>query len=146
MVKAVFFQTDESDWNMLTKLLRILRAENYSWQVKSSDVFSSDSFENILLRGSYSGSKILEALGRKYFVHCAELFAFKNNNAQPLNTYSDFISSDCELALFVAECDYFCMYCKNSSHFDMVMNYIRAANCHNIKLLTEDNAEGFFGA
>ena len=145
MINCIIFVLKPSHYEVLRELLLLIKAEDYRWSVGDSDIYALPSLENILTKGNYHGQEIIEALNQKIFYVFSEFFAFKTSNIAPPKSYKELSESDCEIAIFIVDSDYYSVYVKNDALFDSVKRFVSESDCIRSEVINNENASLYFG-
>lgn len=142
-MSALNFITSPADYNTLKEILEILNAQNFFWIIGDSDIISENRSENILTRGEYSGSDVLDILNQKVFYVFSELVAFKTSGNLIPTTYNDYLNSDCEIAIFVVDCIGYSIYVKDKNLFHTLQLSLSKKECKRYKVLSNEEELNF---
>ncbi|MBR3620569.1 MAG: DUF2691 family protein [Clostridia bacterium] len=152
MCLSIEFVDLNKNFELLKKLLLFLNAEKYEWIIGDADIYSVPDLESILNRGEYSekkysqysGDNLISLLGKPVYYVFVELFAFDSFEKVP-ETYEEFLLSNCEIALFVDDCNYYSLFVKDKSiHFEM-NSFLVNNGVSEISVLDDENANRLFG-
>ena len=76
---------------------------------------------------------------KTYYMIFADLQAYPKGTLSHIKTYEEFIESQCELVLLVADCSYVTIYCKNKGTLEWL--YKNAVECgfEDVTYITDEN-------
>ncbi len=62
---------------------------------------------------------------KDYYLMFLKIQLYKETiNNKIINNYQDFLNSDCELIIFITDCQFIQIYCKNNELFDHIYNNV----------------------
>lgn len=150
MSYGVMFQV-EKDYPTSSKkfkeLLNVIKAEEYVWKITESDFHNTKTLENILEKDKIlSGKAVLKELDCEVMMIWIALEGYKSTNDVkiPINSFHDYLESDCETAVFVVDTYMFSVYSKNNEILEKAVDYAKNNNSGTFYLI-EENAEKYFG-
>ena len=145
-MRGLTFEIPNRYGSLLGEVLKPVDITAFSWRIGGgesykvvNDQLDEDlfSFDKEIIEGSEL-KNLLE--NNKYYIIFTDLKAYpKGKELLHIETYEDFIISNCELALLVADCSYAAIYCKNQGAIELL--YKNAIECgfENVKYLTDEN-------
>ncbi|MBT2655810.1 DUF2691 family protein [Bacillus sp. ISL-18] len=75
-----------------------------------------------------------------YYLIFVDLKAYsKGINPSVIETYSDFLNSDCELVLLVVDSDFVTIYCKDSEKLEKLYSNAKTKGFENLHYITDKN-------
>ncbi|MFD3158365.1 DUF2691 family protein [Haloimpatiens sp. FM7330] len=137
--------------NFLFKIFYNINITNFVWSIEDSEIIYKGKNNklnmSIFNKNMMSGLDFFKCIEtEKYYLIYANIKAF-NNKTQIINidTYDDFVKSDCEIALFCTDTVYIELYCKNKNILDGIIKNCTRFNFHGLKILTQgkDNRTRF---
>lgn len=146
MMRGLTFEIPNRYGSLLGEVLKPVDITAFSWRIGGgesykvvNDQLDEDlfSFDKEIIEGSEL-KNLLE--NNKYYIIFTDLKAYpKGKELLHIETYEDFIISNCELALLVVDCSYAAIYCKNQGAIELL--YKNAIECgfENVKYLTDEN-------
>ncbi|MED4285332.1 DUF2691 family protein [Priestia megaterium] len=75
----------------------------------------------------------------EYYVIFSDLKAYSTSNITTINTYADFLDSDCQLVLLIADSNIVTVYCKDSHLLETLYNQAAAKAFENTEYITDEN-------
>ncbi|MCZ2257870.1 DUF2691 family protein [Sporosarcina sp. G11-34] len=76
----------------------------------------------------------------EYYLIFTDLKAFKNvASATEIETYEDFLKSDCQFVLLLVDSSYVTIYSKDKTTILSLYNQVLGANYENVKYITDGN-------
>lgn len=130
------------------ELLRTINAEDYIWNINESDVYNRKDLQNILEKKQIlKGKKILEELECDVMMIWISLEGYKNESdiSESNSTFSSYIKSKCETAVFVVDTYIFSVYSKNENILKQAIEFAKNNYIKRIEIIENENADYFFG-
>ncbi|TWT06350.1 DUF2691 family protein [Planococcus sp. CPCC 101016] len=145
MKRGISFELPNEYGFFLAEILKPIDMTALSWRLGSGEsykVVNNELSENLFLEDEkLIEGKLLKKLleNNPYYVIVADLQAHPKGKVTEINTYEEFVKSECELVLLVVDCYYATVYCKNSEKLELL--YTHAHNCgfENIEYITDEN-------
>jgi hypothetical protein len=144
-IRGITFEIPNEYGKWLYNILRPIDCTKYNWFIGPGEGYIS--VENDLVPlfptdlDSVEGVALLEFIGTKevqYIIH-ADLKAYSSGTITNLNTYEDYLSSDCELVLLIVDCTYTTIYCKDSDNLHKLYANAEALNVSSLIYITDGN-------
>jgi hypothetical protein len=147
MLRGVSFLVPNEYGRYLAEILEPFYCSKYNWKLEcSTEIWKKkngqqdvDLFDDVtdIVDGEIFGELIKNNI---YYVIFATLKAFpKNAQLSRFNTYQEFLQSDCELCLLIADCSYVEIYCKNSLLIDKLFKNAEAKGYEQVQYIDEKN-------
>lgn len=116
---------------ILYDLLKGIDSKKYNWNIVQQEIFYEDDLNMTL--GSYlsKGMKFEEAIHDKgdYFVYFLNVQLYpKNAKESDIDTYDDFVKSDCELIVLFYDNSYIEFYIKSEYLWNIIMKNLKEKN------------------
>ncbi len=88
-----------------------------------------------------SGEKLYKLISeQEYYLIFCDLKGFpKNSKAKEIETYEEFMESDCQFVLNLVDSSYTWIYCKNQTTIKNLHAKVLALGYENLEYLTEEN-------
>lgn len=145
MKRGISFELPNEYGFFLAEILKPIDMTALSWRLGSGEsykVVNNELSENLFLEDEkLIEGKLLKKLleNNPYYVIFADLQAHPKGKVTEINTYEEFVKSECELVLLVVDCYYATVYCKNREKLELL--YTHAHNCgfENIEYITDEN-------
>lgn len=131
------FQIQNEYNDFLTKILDGIDFNNYSVKIFEDEVFDLQS--NFLFnKKEYSYIEFLSYIKNKQYYLTffnLQLYRITNSNKKIMN-YNDFYNSECELILFVTDCEYVQIYCKDELKSKLIYDNAKKNKFVNVNYTT----------
>lgn len=69
----------------------------------------------------------------------ADLKAFPKGRISNIHTYEEFMESHCELVLFIADCSYTALYCKDQNMLQLLFEHAKQCGFTDVAYITDEN-------
>jgi hypothetical protein len=132
--------------NFLGEVLKPIEITEYIWLSGGEESYfvEDDGLGELLFTGERNwmdGLLIKELLeDNKYYLIFADLKAYtKEKKQEDIETYEDFLNSDCELVLLVVDSVYVTIYCKDSEKLERLYENAKIKGFDNLQYITEIN-------
>lgn len=145
MIRGVSVEIPNEHGRFLGELLKPFPVAAYNWHVGAEESYRivNGQFESIFPKPvECMNGEILKNIIEKeeYDLIFQDLKAFpKTARSIEINTYSDFLISECELSLLVIDSSYVAIYCKKESTAHKLHHHAQALNYSNIRYITDEN-------
>jgi hypothetical protein len=118
--------------NLIHKILNGIDLLNYKWYIYEDQILYDENGEikqGIFNADVLSGEEFVKCISRRgYWFVFVDIKAYKiGNKSVVIETFKDFLSSDCELVILCIDSTYVSIYCKNRNILDIIYN--NCANC-----------------
>jgi hypothetical protein len=130
--------------NFLSKIFDNIGVDNFKWNITDNEIIYKDENNHlstsIFNEDTMNGSNFLKCIEiEKYYLVYADIKAF-NNKTKIINieTYNDFINSDCEIALFCTDTVDVELYCKSKIILDKIIENCTRFGFDDLQILTKD--------
>ena len=113
------------------------------------DVTIPENGMNIFLDDIYSNDEFQKMIGiKRYYTVFANIQLYdKSINLIDINTYEDFMNSDCQLILFVTDNIFVDIYANNDEMLDKIYQNAKKYNFDNMKIIhSKDSIKKHFSA
>lgn len=131
---SIKFNISNSYDKNLKKIFNNINFDNYIWKIEEEEVFGNKSdcfFEKTMYNSKEFQEKIDSDV---YYIIFLNLQLFKNGTKiVKINTYKDFVSSDCELILFVTDSKFVQIYSKQSAIINKIKENLELNNINIIQ-------------
>jgi len=145
MIRGVSVEIPNEYGSFLGELLKPFPGAAYNWWVGAEESYRivNGEFEPMFLKPvECMNGEVLKNIieTEKYYLIFQDLKAFpKTDDPIEINTYSDFLTSECELSLLVIDSIYVAIYCKQESTAHRLHHHAQALNYSNIRYITDEN-------
>lgn len=138
MYRGIEFELVHSYPDILKFLFYDFDATKYIWDIFNEQAWD-EKYNELFESRVYSSSEFKNALQKPDFsIMLLQIYAF-NDKVNIIESYEDYLLSDCQIMLFIIDCDFIEIYCKNEK--DLKFFYYKAEKLNTKKLiyLTEKN-------
>jgi hypothetical protein len=145
---GIKFEIENEYSNYLEKILEDINESYYLWKVPEAEIYIENG-TNIFLDDIYSNDEFQKMIGiKRYYTVFANIQLYDRSiNLIDINTYEDFINSNCQLILFVTDNIFVDIYGKNDEMLDKVYRNAKKYNFDNLKIIhSKDNIKKSFSA
>ena len=119
MKRGISFEIPNGYGRFLGDALKPIEIHAFNWKIGIGESYKvvNDKLGGMLFsdsQESISGIELEATLETTdYYAVFVDLQAYPSGKIAKIETYEEFINSDCELVLLVVDCSYVTMYCKN---------------------------------
>ncbi|CAI8760606.1 DUF2691 domain-containing protein [Bacillus pseudomycoides] len=131
----------------MSDVLKPIDISTFSWRVTpvesylvvndeldiDKDLFETD---NEIMEGA-DLKNLLE--NNVYYIIFADLQAYPKGKVSEIETYEEFVESECELVLFVVDSCYTVIYCKDKEKLELLYKNAAVFGFENIQFITDEN-------
>ena len=111
---------------------------DYCWNIMEEEILFSDGY--ILDDDCYTGEEMAEVLNKEMYLIFATFQLTKGNIiTSRINSYNEFVESDCEILFVVIDSSYVDLYAKNLEDIMIVNNNAIKNKYKNIEFVLNDN-------
>lgn len=147
MKRGISFVIPNEYGSFLGDVLKPIDISAFNWLVGEGEsyVIEDGELTEILFpyekRIGIEGEHLKTILEKKeYYLIFVELKAYTNReNVSDIKTYDEFINSDCQLVLLVADSSYTTIYCKNKEKLEMLYNNAKNNGFENVQYIADEN-------
>lgn len=128
----------------LSKIFHGIDLTKYIWEINEDDIMYTENnkhmqglFENDVM----SGEEFFKCISKEsYYLIFADIKAYlTGSNCVEINTYNDYLASDCQIILLCADSTFIDFYSKDIEILDQVHKNCVYNNFEQITIITEDN-------
>jgi Protein of unknown function (DUF2691) len=145
MKRGISFEIPNKYGSLLGEVLKPIDITAFSWRIGNGELYII--VNNELDKELFSGDKeVIEGVelrslleNNKYYVIFADLQAYPKDEFSDIETYDEFLKSNCELILLVVDSCYVTIYCKNKGTIELL--YKNATDCgfEDVIYITHEN-------
>lgn len=142
---GVTFKLKNEYSNFLFKIFDKVDIDNFIWYIADNEIIYKDKNNNlktsIFNQDTMHGTNFLKCIEiEEYYLVYADIKAF-NNRIQITNidTYDDFVNSDCQIALFCTDTIYVELYCKSKIMLGEIIENCKKFGFDELQILTKEN-------
>lgn len=144
MKRGISFESPNEYGTILGEVLKPIDTTVLKWRIGNGESYIvDDELDEALFsedKKAIEGTELKKLLeNNKYYIVSADLQAYPKGEFSEIETYDDFIESQCELVLLVVDSCYFTIYCRNKETIELL--YKNATDCgfEDIKYITDEN-------
>ncbi|MGP4041859.1 DUF2691 family protein [Gracilibacillus sp. D59] len=146
MKRGISFEIPNEYGSILGEVLKPLEVHKYIWRSggEESYIVEDDELGEPLFTNEINcmdGLFLKELLeDNEYYLIFVDLKAYsKGKNQEDIETYEDFLNSDCELVLLVVDSIYATIYCKEREQLERLYDNAQIKGFDNLQYITENN-------
>ena len=115
---------DECDWNIVEDEIYSQTGENYF----DKDYYSNNEFQELIKYGTY------------YPVFANIQIYIKQEKLEDIETYQDFVNSECQLVLFITDNEFVDIYAKKEEWLNIIFQNAINSNFESIQYIKSNNS------
>ncbi|KIL35620.1 prophage protein [Cohnella kolymensis] len=146
MIRGITFEIPNRYGKFLGDILKPIEIDEYNWRIGGEESYlivdgnlgepmfqePIDCLEGKILRSIFTENE--------YYLIFQDLKAFpKGKTTIEVNTYEDYLLSDCQLVLLVVDSSYITIYCKDKSKVDALYINAKDQRYKNLEYITDVN-------
>ncbi|RLQ90855.1 DUF2691 family protein [Planomicrobium sp. Y74] len=145
MRRGISFEIPNKYGRWLEEMLKPINIAAFDWQIGSSESYTviDDRLEEELFSNKGNVIEGTELKNRveanQYYIISVDLQAFPKNTVNRVETFEEFIESDCQLVLLVVDCIYVTIYCKNQETIESLNKNAITCGFGDIEYITNEN-------
>ena len=145
MKRGITFEIPNTYGNYLSDILEPLSALELFWSIEEQEIYTvqGDRLSDTLLlpnNTTIENKPFWERLeGNEYYIIFSDLKAYSTPNIDVVSTYADFLQSNCQLVLLIADCTVVTIYCKIPQLLEALYNQAVVKGFKNIEYITNEN-------
>ena len=146
MIRGISLEIPNQKGNILSKVLQPINITEFNWSIGHGESYlvvdgqlDEDFFsQDVKIMDGKLLKKNIE--DNQYYVIFADLKAFpKSENVTNIETYEDYIKSECQLIILVVDCSYTTIYCKDKENLDRLYQNAKDSGFKNVQYITDEN-------
>ncbi|MFS0862116.1 DUF2691 family protein [Fredinandcohnia sp. 179-A 10B2 NHS] len=143
MIRGISFLIPNEWGNYLHKICNGIDITNYSWRIGDGEIIEDTDDHSDLFKGynrEISGTELKSLIESKnYYTIFADLQAYPTGNISSIETYEEFIQSECEIIIIIIDSIYTAIYCKNAIIRKTLYQNALEAGFTNIEYISDEN-------
>ncbi|MGG3518626.1 DUF2691 family protein [Bacillus pseudomycoides] len=147
MKRGISFQIPNKFGSFLGDVLKPIDISTFSWRVIPVESYLVVNNELDIDKDLFeTDTKIMEGADLKkllennvYCIISADLQAYPKGKVSEIETYEEFVESECELVLFVVDSCYTVIYCKDKEKLELLYKNAEVFGFENIQFITDEN-------
>lgn len=138
MNKGISFKIPNEYGSFLNDILKGINIKEYTWKINEDEVYFNHA-EDLFTSEVLEGQKFERLIAfPSYYIVFVKLQAFTNpSNLSLIETYEDFINSDCNILILICDNIFVDIYAKASKDIDTIKKNACNCNFSEIKYITE---------
>lgn len=138
MVIGIDFEWHESNPNILKKLFADFDFSKYTWDVYNEQAWDKDS-NDLFESKAYSGIEFSSIIKKPTkLVMLISIKAF-DGAVKEIESFDDYLSSDCQFMFYVIDCVYVDLYCKHEEDLNFFYQRAKKLNVSGLDYITDEN-------
>ncbi|WP_034849949.1 DUF2691 family protein [Clostridium hydrogeniformans] len=150
---GVRFEIPNEHGNLMHHVLKPINIKNYNWGIgEDVEIYksSNDDLEDVAIfnKDMVLGDELYEFIKSNIcYIIFMDLKAFPIGcETKTIDTYEDFLNSSCEIMLFISDCSYVDIYCKDKNMIKELYNNGLKQNYSSLGYITESNIRTYMRA
>lgn len=144
MRRGVSFEIPNEYGSLLGDVLKPIDITVFAWQIGGGESYcvNNEQLEELFSEDSnmINGAELKCLLeDHTYYMIFADLKAYPNGEFSTIDTYEEFMESQCELVLLVVDCSYVTIYCKNKKDLESLYDHAISCGFENVEYITDEN-------
>ncbi|ARK30222.1 DUF2691 family protein [Halalkalibacter krulwichiae] len=145
MKRGISFEIPNEYGTFLGEVLKPIDTTVFSWRIGNGEsyIVVDDELDEELFsedKKAIEGAELKKLLeNNKYYIIFADLQAYPKDEFSDIETYEDFIKSQCELVLLVVDSCYVTIYCKNKETIELLYKNATQCGFEDVEYITDEN-------
>lgn len=145
MRRGISFEIPNKYGRWLGEILKPIDIAALDWQIGSGELYTviDEQLDEELFskeRNVIEGAELKNRIeANQYYIISADLQAYPKNEIIRVETFEEFIESDCQLVLLVVDCIYVTIYCKNQETIELLNKNAITCGFKEIEYITNEN-------
>jgi hypothetical protein len=146
MKRGITFEIPNEHGKILGNILKTFNAEIFNWYIGGEESYfiQNDTLGDALFDQEIYGmdGRVLKELleNNEYYILFANFKAFpKEKEIINVQTYEEFLNSDCQLVLLVVDCVYATIYCKDQGKLEALCHNAIRNGYEDVEYITHEN-------
>ncbi|MGE7604411.1 DUF2691 family protein [Peribacillus sp. NPDC097675] len=145
MKKGISFEIPNEYGTFIGEVLKPIDITVFSWRIGNGEsyIIVDDELDEELFT---EDKKVIEGAELKtllenniYYIIFADLQAYPKGEFSDIETYEEFIESQCELILLVVDSCYITIYCKNKETIELLYKNAIESGFEDVEYITDEN-------
>lgn len=134
-----------NEWNnYLSLIFKDVNDKTFNWLISDEEIYLAD-YSDLFKESIYKNDTFKEVITNdKYYLISGNILAFKSTNYKDINTYEDFLNSDCEILMVVVDSYYVDVYVKNDKILEQIRNNVINSKFKNIEYIIKGSNRNIF--
>ncbi|WP_282021158.1 DUF2691 family protein [Planomicrobium okeanokoites] len=145
MRRGISFEIPNKYGRWLGEILKPIDIAAFDWQIGSGESYTviDEQLDEELFskeRNVIEGAELKNRIeANQYYIISADLQAYPKNEVIRVETFEEFMESDCQLVLLVVDCIYVTIYCKNQETIELLNKNAITCRFKEIEYITNEN-------
>lgn len=146
MKRGIIFKIPNEYGKILGDLLKPFNTETFNWYIGGEESYfiQNDTLGEALFHEEIYGmdGRVLKELleNNEYYIIFANFKAFpQEKDVIDVQTYEEFLNSDCQLVLLVVDCEYATVYCKDQGMLEALCHNAISNGYEDVQYITNEN-------
>jgi len=145
MKRGISFEIPNNHGKFLREILSPIDIASFNWSIDGESylVKNGELKEPLLPDEVMDGSALAERVENNlYYSIFADLKAFpKDKKIKEIDTYDEFLKSNCQLVLLLVDCSFVTIYSKDSCSLELLYKHAKSLGFDGLEYVTEENDE-----
>ncbi|WP_108672572.1 DUF2691 family protein [Peribacillus acanthi] len=144
MKRGITFEIPNKPGIFLSDIFKPIEIDIFNWRIRNDETYlmkESQLGEPLFPENEMDGMLLQEVIEKDcYYVIFVELIAYpKGKQVIDIETYEDFINSECQLVLLIVDSSFTTIYCKNKEILDRLYNNAIKRGYDQVQYITDEN-------
>lgn len=142
MVRGVEFEILQQNANVLWQMLNCINIEDCEWYAVDGqeEVWNEKGNEDFFKTQHFSGKDFAQKVKSNHKIIFLKLQAyFLDGIFSDVQTYEEFLKSNCQIIVLVTDCEYVEIYCKDINLLNQLYHHALSQEYKNVRYITDDN-------
>lgn len=142
---GVSFQIPQEGAPLLYKMLGDNISLKYTWycDLNQSEVLNYSQRNKFFDQEIYASTIFQHKIQQNHYLVFLKLEAYNDRKATKIQSYNDFLNSDCQIVLLVYDCEYVEIYSKSSLEIKELYKNAKKASFANVQYISEEEQGRF---
>lgn len=142
---GISFQIPQEVAPLLYEMLGDSLSLKYTWHcdLNQSEVLNESQENNFFDAETYAGAIFQHKIQENHYLVFLKLEAYPQHKEVKIQSYKDFLDSDCQIVLLVYDCEYVEIYSKSSLEIKELYENAKKASFTNVQYILEEERDRF---
>ena len=138
MIIGVEFESNNLDSGILKQIFKDFDVTKYTWKVFNEQAWDED-LNNLFENRLYNADEFISTINKPTdLIMLISIYAF-DGSTKEINSFEDYINSNCQIMFYVVDCNYLDIYCKREEDLHFFYNKAKELKADKVNYITEDN-------
>lgn len=140
-MRGFSFKVSSSSGKLLDDILKPVNITEFDWYIGYDECYIGNDSLFPPDVNEIDGTILKELLNKEeYLVIFADLKAYpKGKIVSDIDSYEEFLKSDCQLVLLISDCFYCEIYCKDRAKLERMFQHAKRCAFENVEYITDEN-------